>query len=261
MQLKNIIILGSGRSGTSMIAGALANSGFYLGEKSNYLGENKANPKGFFEDFEVNTINEDILQLSLPRIPESIRKFFFPSSTIYRFRWFARLPLWLPIKTNLSINERIQKVIKTGPFCYKDPRFSYTIPVWQKFLKKNTKYLVVYRHPYKTAESILRECTESKIIDRIKMNNKIGLEVWKVMYSHILKNYKDSENKNSWMFIHYDQAFDEVKIKSLENFIGAAFEMNFLDKSLSRTKNIKKIESAEINKIYNELNMLSNYLF
>src|SRR5690349_21816574 len=87
----NLFILGSGRSGTSMLTGSLANSGYMLGENAEYLGKNAANPKGFYEDFEVNTINEDILALYLWNFREKIRRTFFPSYTFYRARWLARI--------------------------------------------------------------------------------------------------------------------------------------------------------------------------
>lgn len=44
----NIIILGSGRSGTSMMAGTLAKAGYFMGER--LLPRNNANPKGFSND-------------------------------------------------------------------------------------------------------------------------------------------------------------------------------------------------------------------
>ena len=73
--MKNVIILGSGRSGTSMVAGTLAKAGYYMGEQ--LLPANKANPKGFFEDIEVNAINEDILSSVAPRRPKILGDIFF----------------------------------------------------------------------------------------------------------------------------------------------------------------------------------------
>jgi len=44
--MKNCIILGSGRSGTSMVAGTLAKSGYFMGD--NLYPARESNPKGFF---------------------------------------------------------------------------------------------------------------------------------------------------------------------------------------------------------------------
>jgi hypothetical protein len=56
---RNLFILGSGRSGTSMVAGLFRNAGYFMGDK---LHEPRhSNPLGFFEDAAVNNINESIL--------------------------------------------------------------------------------------------------------------------------------------------------------------------------------------------------------
>ena len=57
-QKNNIIILGSGRSGTSMVAGLFRNCGYYMGD--NYILPRESNPKGFFEDSEINNIQRII---------------------------------------------------------------------------------------------------------------------------------------------------------------------------------------------------------
>ncbi|NIM13858.1 MAG: sulfotransferase family protein, partial [Candidatus Aminicenantes bacterium] len=54
--MKNCLILGSGRSGTSMIAGILHKAGYFMGD--NLYPPRSANPKGFFENWEINEINE-----------------------------------------------------------------------------------------------------------------------------------------------------------------------------------------------------------
>ena len=57
--MKNCIILGSGRSGTSMLGGILHNAGYFMGD--NLYPPSISNPKGFFENPRINRINELIL--------------------------------------------------------------------------------------------------------------------------------------------------------------------------------------------------------
>ena len=52
--------MGSGRSGTSMLAGILHQSGYFLGE--GLYKPQESYPKGFFEYRSINSINEAILQ-------------------------------------------------------------------------------------------------------------------------------------------------------------------------------------------------------
>lgn len=257
--MKNILVLGSGRSGTSMVTGALETSGYHIGNMSNYLGTNRANPKGYFEDLEINTINEDILSKSTIELPEKIRKNFFPAFTFYRARWLARIPPVVPIRSNVSIDERIEKVLSKTPFCYKDPRFSYTLPIWQKHLKANTIFLVVYREPLKTADSILRECRENPALKGLKMNLNIALNIWRYMYNHILKNYRQSVNKHHWIFVHYEQLFDPTRVREIEEVLGVKLNLDFPDRNISRANTIERSLSANIENMYTRLNNLSSF--
>lgn len=257
--MKNLIILGSGRSGTSMAAGMFSNSGYFMGERHEYLKASSSNPKGFYEDYEVNTINEDILKKTVPNFPEKIRRRFFSSYTFYRARWLARIPLDKKINSDMDVDTRIKKCTTRQLFCYKDPRFSYTLPAWQKFLSKDTQYLVVYRHPYQTSESIIRECSETPALRKLKMNRRISLGVWRDMYSHILRHYENSSQKQTWCFMHFDQFFEYNQLKKLGNFTNAKVDTSFADRKLSRTSIPEGIRETKLKAIYSRLNTLAKY--
>ena len=79
--MRNIIILGSGRSGTSMLAGCLSTSGYFMGD--NLYKKRESNPKGFFENKEINTINEDILSLVTKNRPPILGRFFYKNIPLY----------------------------------------------------------------------------------------------------------------------------------------------------------------------------------
>ena len=254
--MRNVIILGSGRSGTSMVAGTFSKSGYYMG--NNYLGQNNSNPKGFFEDYEVNTINEDILDLVLPSIPEFIRSIFFPTTTFYRARWLARIKPGTKMLTTSDINKRIEKITELEPFCYKDPRFSYTLPIWYPFLNKNkTVYVCVFREPYNTAASIVQECKESPALHRLKMTKNIALKVWLNMYQNILKLYHAQINKLQWIFVHYNQIINGEGLMRLQDITGVKIDNSFPDKSLNRTR--IKDENLKHKKISNTYQRLCHH--
>ena len=61
--LHNVLILGSGRSGTSMVAGLFRDSGYYLG--FDLLAASAANPYGYFEDTGITEINNLLLRWML----------------------------------------------------------------------------------------------------------------------------------------------------------------------------------------------------
>lgn len=257
--MKNLLILGSGRSGTSMLAGSLASAGYFFGRNPHYLGKNKSNLKGFYEDFEVNTINEDILKLSLPIIPEKLRKIVFPSYTFYRARWLARLPLNRKINTTEEIQHRIKTIVLNEPFCLKDPRFCYTLPVWEKHLNSATRYVVIFRDPAQTAASILRESKESPGLKNLRVTRKIALQVWKSTYSHVIKNFHKSSRQKDWFFLHFDQMFDPEVVRKLEVFLEAKIDIEFPEKRISRTRDVVPDYSADVKFLYLQLSKLANY--
>ena len=256
--MRNVIILGSGRSGTSLITGTLAKGGYYIGD--NYLGQNNSNPKGFFEDYEVNTINEDILSLIIPSYPETVRKLFFPSMTFYRSRWLARIKPQVKIKSNRVINKRIEKLTNTEHFCYKDPRFSYTLPVWKPFLDlEKTVFICVFREPFNTASSIIKECQDSVALHPLKMTENIALEVWYCMYRHILDRYKSERNRSKWLFIHFNQIFSDRGLETIQQLTQASVDKSFPEKRINRTKLQKSIMPKKIEHIYKQLCSLASY--
>ena len=67
MNQRNCLILGSGRSGTSMAAGILARAGYFMGAE--LWPADIGNPKGYFEDREVNKINDELIAPAAPKTP------------------------------------------------------------------------------------------------------------------------------------------------------------------------------------------------
>ncbi|MFV0277712.1 MAG: glycosyltransferase [Parahaliea sp.] len=59
--MRNIIILGMHRSGTSMVAGALGRAGVYIGEHEELLVDQDDNPQGFWERRDVVELDDAIL--------------------------------------------------------------------------------------------------------------------------------------------------------------------------------------------------------
>lgn len=232
--MDNVIILGSGRSGTSMVANLFFEAGYYLGD--NYLGEKNSNPKGFFEDYTVNTVNENIISTVVKDIPEKIRRRVYPSYTFYRARWLARLKKGLNYQLSEKDKLSIEKLLTNTPFCYKDPRFSYTLPVWLPILPKNTYYLCIFREPQNTAMSIVKECKSSEALAPLKMNFKIALDVWYKMYDNIIDIYNNFENKSQWLFLHYNQVLEGGGIEKIEKLLKLNLDKSVPEKRINRTK-------------------------
>ncbi len=249
--MKNIIITGSGRSGTSMAAGLFSRAGYYFGDQ--YLGKNASNPKGFFEDREVNQINEAVLACVVPSYPEIIRKYFFPSHPFYNARWLARIKPGTRLVAKPHIEQRISERLSHAPFCFKDPRFSYTLPVWLPLMNADTVILCVFREPLKTALSIVQECRDSRALHPLKMNEKIALTVWLFMYRHILDTFAAEADKTRWLFVHFDQILSHRALKKIRNRTGAVLDEAFPEKKISRTRTHRALKNKHIHRVYAEL--------
>ena len=250
--MRNCLILGSGRSGTSMVAGTLANAGYFMGD--HLYPPRHSNPKGFFEDPEINSINEALLTQVLPKRPPLLGRWFFYDRPRRGQFWLACIPLSTEIPLTSTLAKRIQAVTSKEPYCFKDPRFSYTLPVWKHFLN-NVVYVCVFRHPSSTATSILKECQSIPYLRDMSITLDKALEVWTLMYRHILEiHYRDGE----WLFLHFDQLIADEGLDRLEALTGAPVDRNFPDPSLRRTFSSFPVPD-EIQNIYKQLCDLAIY--
>ena len=255
--MHNCIILGSGRSGTSMASGVLSQCGYFMG--NNLYSPDIANPKGYFEDQEINGINEDLLSKVVPKRPSGIiGSFFFRKRTAYWQHWLAKVPLYVSISSTHHLTERIKKVTQNEPFCFKDPRFCYTLSVWRPLIT-DTVFLCVFRHPGETAASIVKEAkrdSESRGIS-LDFNIKDSLELWKLMYEHILKIHYPQGGK--WLFAHYNMFLDGSVFDNLEKLLDIKVNLNFVDSKLRRSSSEGIIISQSILSIYHQLCELAEY--
>jgi len=256
--MNNCIILGSGRSGTSMIAGVLHQVGYFLGDK--LYKPRDTNPKGFFEWKEINSINEQILFQYNHNVINKIKQIVTKKTNVYapgkNQRWLLSLSPEITVQcTNKAIINRIKKVLENQPFCYKDPRFSYTIPVWRPFLPDDSVFICMFREPNKTIESIVKECRTRDYLERFDATREDFYRLWANIYSHIIKN---SENNNKVIYCHYNQIYNHTAIKSLTELLGVELNFDFVDKSLNRSVS-QDIIPNDVLKIYSELCELAKY--
>lgn len=244
--MKNVLILGSGRSGTSLAAGLLSKSGYFMGD--NLYPPRNSNPKGFFEAPEINGINESLLTYVLP---QKIGADEIPGDGQ---RWLARVDLDVVFPQDDSVIQRIRHVTQREPYCFKDPRFSYTLPVWRPYLS-NTVFICIFRDPATTVKSILKECRDLEYLHSLTIDREVTQEVWFLIYKHILDIHS---HKGDWLFVHYEQLLSEKGLNKFEQFTGAKIDRSFPEKVLNRSTP-DFITSKKMNEIYRQLCELSGY--
>ena len=238
----NCIILGSGRSGTSMLGGTLSNGHYFFGDR--LIPPRAANPKGFFESGVVNNVNERILKTKMPLLQ-------------YGHRWLGLLSISgaKELYKDGKIIKEIKGLVARKPFCYKDPRFCYTLPVWRQYLIK-TKFICIFRHPKNTIASILKECSIAPYLKNMKINKKKAQNVWCLMYNHIVEKHR---KQGQWLFIHYDQMFDVEMLTKIEGFLQTKVNKSFPEKKLRKPLNINIKIVQETQRIYSILCDLAKY--
>ncbi|MCK5057978.1 MAG: hypothetical protein KAT34_15085 [Candidatus Aminicenantes bacterium] len=257
--MKNCLIMGSGRSGTSMLGGILYQAGYFMGETLHKPRD--SNPKGFFEWYEINRINEDILSNYGKSLRSTLEKKIFKRNPVTNpggnQRWLLSLPTNTKVtNANPQVQERIKKVVKREPFCYKDPRFSYTLPVWRPYLKPGTVFICIFREPGAAVESILKECRRMPYLASLRINRQSAFRVWRDIYAHIL--FGNSDNLTNFFFVHYNQVYNGTAIGPLAGFLEADLKGDFVDQNLKRSA-ADYPAPAGVKRIYEKLCQLAGY--
>jgi hypothetical protein len=230
--MRNIIILGTGRSGTSMVAATFRSSGAFMGDQ--LLVATPSNPHGYYEDREINLLNNALIRrlLGRPFLGWRIRCRVFPTVHTVPSAFFLASPRRLrqiqPTKDEVS---RMRSFTQREPFCYKDPRFSVTLPTWLPYLPENTGFIVVFRDPMRTIESMLRDAKE-QYGPPLPITRNWGYVYWLRTYSRLLGF---SETSRNWMFINYDAMIDRSATTSLSGFASAWLDFSQIDQSTSRS--------------------------
>jgi hypothetical protein len=243
--MKNCIVLGAGRSGTSMVAGTLADAGYYMGDTM--MSATDANPKGYFESREVETVNDGLVATMLqpsrrerlltlgrgiPRQPN-----FEDATPGMRVHWLALIPTLRRPYPRASLVRQIETLTQRRPFCFKDPRFSYTLPVWRPYLT-DTVYVCVFREPTVTAVSTLKEVEREPYLAGIRYSFDMALDLWVYTYRHILEKHR---HQGDWLFLHYDQVLTPDGLDRLEAHTGARVNRDFPDAALKRSESREAI--------------------
>lgn len=226
-----VLVLGMHRSGTSVLARALASLGVYLG--SRLLSGHSDNPKGHFEDKEVLALNEELLH-ALNSCWDSL---------LINSMFSEHLQLFLPRAVNI-IQEQFSDFQLWG---LKDPRITRLLSFWEKVFHEigvHPVYVLSNRHPLSVAASVLERNAMPKAqalalwlahqTEGLKaVLNKGGIVV---DYDNLLAN---TSNELSRLCAFLDLPVSDRKIE-IEKFAN-----EFLDQNLCHTR--YEIEGDESN--------------
>jgi hypothetical protein len=212
-----------------MLAGVLHSTGYYMGEQ--LLPATSSNPKGYFEDRALNNLNEDLLVQLVPVKPLGPRGRLYPWRLSYGHLWLVTLDVNASVPTTSELEMRMRHIVNRPPFCFKDPRFCYTLDAWRPVLG-DAIFLCVFREPGRTATSMITDSRERTYLRGLKLTRRRALGVWTSMYQHVLDRHS---KRGQWLFVHYDQILDGSAIPRLEHVLETKIDTSFIDASLKRS--------------------------
>jgi hypothetical protein len=94
-----------------------------------------------------------------------------------------------------------------------------------------------------------------KVLHSINMNFRNALDIWTLMYRHILEIHM---REGKWMFIHYNQLLSGEIFERLEAFTGSVVDRSFPEKKLSRSFSDRNV-SIKSQRVYAQLCELAGY--
>lgn len=257
--MNNIIILGAGRSGTSMTTGLFSEGNYFMGDKLNK--PNETNPKGQFEDSHINQLNESLIEKVINSRPTGwTGKVFFSRRPGNSQMWLSVLKKPVDsVRLNDQQKQKIQYYASKSPYCYKDPRFSYSLPLWIPYLT-NTKFIIVFRHPASTVNSMMLQKQRVAHLNGFNYNHKYLFKVYESMYNHILNVILPLFKVSDYLVIHYNQLFESTKLDQIEAFSEYKINRSFPDLALVKPGSIKHLvlPNSTIH-LYDKLCALSGY--
>lgn len=231
---RNALILGAGRSGTSLLAGLFSETDYFLGD-SLWPG-NGSNPLGYFEDEEVNGINEHLLAKVVPWRPGGIVGALMPlhrDRPHWRQRWLSILPPGTAIPTGEKLERRMAALTARAPYLFKDPRFSYTLPAWMPFLKPDTTFLCSFREPQRTVNSVLKNIKAERYLRDLVVTRERAAQYWLAIYRSVL--HLEATIGGDWLFVHYDEILTGRALPVLECHLGVKAKPDIVQADLARS--------------------------
>ena len=198
--MKQIVVLGIYRSGTSMIAGILDRLGINIGDHGDLKGT--ANPKGYYED--QNSVNLNV------KIREQLNKTHLTVKKKHCKR--------ISTKNRIAIQNYIKQRNKEKVWGVKDPKMLPFFSVYQEYL--DNPYLIKIRRNRKD------------IIDSWRKVDKSGGNFEEAHKNHL---YVLNSIKGNILELHYKECLKNPKgtVDKIAKFIGAKptkEAINFIDK-------------------------------
>ncbi|RKY58925.1 MAG: hypothetical protein DRP96_07780, partial [Candidatus Neomarinimicrobiota bacterium] len=205
-----LLVMGMHRSGTSLLTNIIYNAGYYVGEEEDLLPPSPFNPKGYFERRSIMEANDLILGSALgswdsPPAFENIKK----------------------VCVDPLLHDLLQPYLQHERSVLKDPRFAFTLPVWEKALENSfsTKYILITRDDRAVNASLRKRNgfnseKAQELIDAYKLALRTVLEPKKIFeldFDDLFSEKRVDILGGLADFIEYDGDLKQAADEAVEN--------------------------------------------
>ena len=236
-----------------MLAGCLRNSGYWMGER--VLQASERNPLGYFESAEINDINEALLAPAVDALASRRLPWRRHPALLKDHRWLACLDAPLTASPPDDLQQRMRRAISHTPYCFKDPRFSYTLLQWLPLIG-DAVLIGVFREPARTVRSVLTECEGAPYLRQVHMTPAWAERMWCCVYGALLQ--LRSRTELPALMVHYRQIMEGDALQRIARLIDGKVDTSFPTPSLARSANVGTVK-RQTRGIYNELCKWAEY--
>jgi len=216
-----------------MVAGMFRNSGAFMGET--LLAPTVSNKYGYYEDRRLGSLNIRLVEQAVewPKFNRLIRRHVSPAAHVdQRAYWLAAPRRLRKVSPSTGDLRQMRGFAKRTPFCYKLPHFNVTLPAWRSVLTSDTRFIVVFRDPAKTVDSMLRDAHE--VYDPpLAITKKWCLTSWERNYRRLLFDFG---RHGEWLFLDYRQVASLEGVPAIEHFAETEVDSSEIDPGVSRAQ-------------------------
>lgn len=191
--LKNTIVIGMPRSGTSMTAAIFARQGYFLAEDTDeeLRPGDENNPEGYFEAAGLVERNVHLFR----RVGYTAH-----NSWLFQAITDQQADQLHTLERTQTDRQFVSTYEQHSPWLWKDPRLCYTLGYWWPLLNpETTRVLVLRRRPEETWKSFVR-------LDWREFNEEARVDVYQRINHHLTAAMKTIERLSiPHIVVHYDE--------------------------------------------------------
>lgn len=220
----DVVIVGAPRSGTSLVAQAVASGGVGFGD--HLLPASDANPRGFLEDVRITDLDDELLA------PHVVGRGLLPVPEA-RLAWAGVPDPGAIISADPDQRQRMAALVAApGPIGVKDPRLVWTLDAWRSILAPGAAFVAVVRHPAEVAAS-LRAMWEA---DRVYYGDLVvtfdrGLQLWEAANLRLVEHLRHGR----WLVVDHASLLSGGALAAMAGFTGRALDPATVDPRLARS--------------------------